>query len=111
MNDFIAVILALAALTLIKATPLIYAALGGVLSERSGVVNIGLECILIAGAFTSVTVTYRTGHPIAGVFAGVLAGALLAAILAFAATRLGVPDRRRNRFEYRCTRRCCIRAC
>jgi ABC-type uncharacterized transport system permease subunit len=90
MNDLTSLVLALISLTLIKATPLIYAALGGVLSERSGVVNIGLEGILIAGAFTSVAVTYWTGYPIAGAFAGVLAGALLAAILAFAATRLGV---------------------
>jgi len=90
MNDFGAVLLALAALTLIKATPLIYAALGGVLSERSGVVNIGLEGILVAGAFTSVAVSFWTGMPIVGAAGGVIAGAALAAILAFAATRLGV---------------------
>jgi ABC-type uncharacterized transport system permease subunit len=86
----IAALLALAVLTLIKATPLIYAALGGVLAERSGVVNIGLEGILVAGAFTSVALTAATGNPLLGTLAGVLAGALLAAVLAFAATRLGV---------------------
>lgn len=90
MNDVAAALAGLAALTLVKATPLIYAALGGVLSERSGVVNIGLEGILIAGAFTSVVVAYATGNPVAGACAGVAAGALLAAILAFAATRLAV---------------------
>ena len=86
----IAALVALAALTLVKATPLIYAALGGVLSERSGVVNIGLEGILVAGAFTSVAVAASTGNPLLGAFAGILAGALLAAVLAFAATRLRV---------------------
>jgi len=90
VNGWIGALLALAALTLIKATPLIYAALGGVLSERSGVVNIGLEGILIAGAFTAVIVSGATGSPVLGALAGVVAGALLAALLAYAATRLAV---------------------
>lgn len=90
MNDFAGLALAIVTLTLVKATPLIYAALGGVLAERSGVINIGLEGILVAGAFTSVVIAYLSGNPILGACAGVFAGALLAAILAFAATRLGV---------------------
>lgn len=90
MNDAVAAVVAILTLTLVKATPLIYAALGGVLSERSGVVNIGLEGILTAGAFFSVVVSASTGSPLAGAAAGVVAGGLLAAILAFAATRLGV---------------------
>lgn len=90
MNAALAAIVAVLALTLVKATPLIYAALGGVLSERSGVINIGLEGIMIAGAFTSVAVSGATGSPVAGALAGIAAGALLAAVLAFGATRLGV---------------------
>ena len=86
----IAAALAILVLMLVKATPLIYAALGGVLSERSGVVNIGLEGGLVAGAFTSVVISGASGNPVLGACAGVLAGALLAAILAFAATRFGV---------------------
>jgi simple sugar transport system permease protein len=90
VNAALAAIAAVLALTLVKATPLIYAALGGVLSERSGVINIGLEGIMIAGAFTSVAVSGATGSPVAGALAGIAAGALLAAVLAFGATRLGV---------------------
>lgn len=89
MNPLIAALIALAALTLVKATPLIFAALGGVLSERSGVVNIGLEGIMIGGAFTAVCVSGATGSPILGLIAGVFAGAVLAALLAYVSTKLG----------------------
>jgi ABC-type uncharacterized transport system permease subunit len=89
LTAFWAVLGALAGLTLVKATPLIFAALGGVLSERAGVVNIALEGIMIAGAFTAVCVAGATGSPLAGACAGALAGALLAALLAFVSTRLG----------------------
>ena len=88
MSVFFAALIALAALTLVKATPLIFAALGGVLSERSGVVNIGLEGMMIAGAFTAVCVSGATGSPLLGACAGVIAGAALAALLAYVATKL-----------------------
>ncbi len=77
-------------LTLIKATPIVYAALGGVISERSGVINIGLEGMMVAGAFFAVIVSYATGSPVPGLMAGIAAGAAFGYILALAATRFKV---------------------
>jgi simple sugar transport system permease protein len=65
-------------------TPLILAALGGLFSERSGVINIALEGMMLAGAFTAAAVTYATGSPYVGLLAGMMAGMLIAAIHAVA---------------------------
>jgi simple sugar transport system permease protein len=59
------------------ATPLVFAALGGIVSERSGVINIALEGQLLVGAFAAAVATIATGQPAAGVLAALLAGALL----------------------------------
>ena len=67
------------AATLLAATPLLLAALGGVLSERGGVVNIALEGLILVGAFAAATVTLATGSALLGVVAGIAAGALLGA--------------------------------
>ena len=66
------------------ATPLIFAALGGMFSERSGVINIALEGLMLAGAFTGAVITYEVGNPYLGMLAGMLAGAALAYIYAVA---------------------------
>ena len=73
--------------TIRSSTPLILAALGGLFSERSGVINIALEGMMLAGAFTAAAVTYAAGNPYVGLTAGMLAGMLIAAIHAVACIR------------------------
>ena len=82
--------LTLALLTLVKATPIVYAALGGVISERSGVINIGLEGMMIAGAFTAVVASYYLHSPLLALLAGIGAGGLFGYVLAVAATHFKV---------------------
>ena len=70
--------------TIRVATPLLLAALGGLLSERSGVINIALEGLMLAGAFTSAVVTHYAGNPWIGLLAGIGSGVFIAAIHAVA---------------------------
>jgi general nucleoside transport system permease protein len=70
--------------TVRMATPLLLAALGGLFSERSGVINIALEGLMLAGAFTSAVVTYYAGNPWIGLLAGIGAGIFISVIHAVA---------------------------
>ena len=82
--------LSLIASTLRLSTPLVLAALGGLFSERSGVINIALEGKMLAGAFTAAAVTYaadtRLGlgaaSPWIGLLGGMIAGLFIAVIYA-----------------------------
>lgn len=69
--------------TLRLSTPLILAALGGLFSERVGVINMALEGIMLAGAFTAAAVTYTTQNPWIGFLSAILAGLAVAALHAF----------------------------
>jgi ABC-type uncharacterized transport system permease subunit len=68
----------LVSITIMYSTPLIFGALGGLISERSGVTNIGIEGMMSIGAATAVCVAYTTGNPWIGFLAAGLAGGLLA---------------------------------
>lgn len=66
--------------TLRMGTPIALTALGGIMSERSGVVNIGLEGIMLASAFGAVVGSYLTGSAWMGVLFAVVVGILISAI-------------------------------
>jgi len=70
--------------TIRSATPLIFAALGGMFSERAGVINIALEGLMLAGAFTAAVATYELKNPYLGFLSGMAVGAVVALIFAVA---------------------------
>ena len=69
------------------APSVVLAALGGVISERAGVVNLGLEGMMRFGAFTAAVATLATGSPLAGLAAGLAAGAGAALVHAYLSIR------------------------
>ncbi|GAB0115198.1 ABC transporter permease [Acidisoma sp. C75] len=69
------------------ATPLVFAALGGILSERAGVFAVGLEGMMLMGAFGAVVGTFAAGSALAGLLLAILAGAALALAIAIVAVR------------------------
>ena len=75
--------------TLIATPPLLYAALGSCFSERSGVVNIGIEGMMSIGAFVGAVVALATGRPWFSFFCGGLAGAAFGLIHAIACVTYG----------------------
>ncbi len=68
--------------------PLIFASLGGLASERSGVINIALEGMMLVGAFAAGVLTLKSGSPWIGALAGMAAGMLLAAFYGVFVIRL-----------------------
>jgi ABC-type uncharacterized transport system permease subunit len=79
---------ALLSATLRSATPLTFAAIGGLFSERSGVVNIGLEGMMLTGAFFAIWGADRTHSWIGGLVIAMAAGGALALIYAYFAIQL-----------------------
>lgn len=72
---------ALLGASLVLATPILLAALGELVSERAGVVNVGLEGMMLMGAFFSFLVAWKSGSLALGVAGGIAAGIALAAVM------------------------------
>ncbi len=76
--------------SLVRATPIGLAALSGLYSERSGVVNIGIEGMMLVGAFVSVVFASVTGSLFIGIIAGILSGMLMGLLHAVLSIRYKV---------------------
>ncbi len=68
--------------TMTAATPLLFAALGEMITEKSGVLNLGVEGMMIVGAVTGFAVTVSVGNPVVGILSAVLAAAGMALLFA-----------------------------
>jgi len=84
MSDLALFVTLLAAATARGAAPLVLAALGGLFSERSGIVDVGLEGKMLAGAFAAAAAAAITGSAWIGLGAGIAASMLVAAVHGFA---------------------------
>ena len=76
--------------TMRMATPIIFATLGEILAERSGVLNLGIEGIMLMGAMTGFLISFSSGSIWAGVLAAAMVGMLLGLLMAFLAVNLGL---------------------
>lgn len=70
------------------ATPYLLAALGEMLSQRSGVFNLGLEGIMLMGAFSGFYITYVSQSPLLGLLAAIVTGGLMGLLMAFVSVTL-----------------------
>jgi len=88
MNDLLTSSLELFGSTLRVSTPLLFAALGGMMSERSGVINIALEGIMLMGAFGATTVALATHSPWLGAVGAVIISVLFTVFYAVSVIEL-----------------------
>jgi simple sugar transport system permease protein len=80
---------ALIAAALAGATPLVIAGLGGLFSERAGIIAIGLEGFMLSGAFVAALVATKTGSPALGILAAIVGGLVLGRAYALVTVQAG----------------------
>ncbi len=84
-----ALLVATLAASVAAATSLLYATLGEIIGERAGIINLGLEGVMLVGAATACAATSYTGSPYLGVLAAALAGVLMSIVFAYAVVDCG----------------------
>ncbi len=77
---------------LLSTTPILLAALGGAINREAGIVNIGLDGMMLAGAFVAVFVDWKTGSPALACLSATAAGGAVGLLFALPITRLGANE-------------------
>ncbi len=92
MGDFFqeTILISVFAATIRIATPLLFAALGELITERAGILNLGVEGTMLMAAFAAFVGAYATGSAVAGVLVAMLAGAMMSFLMVFMAATLKV---------------------
>ena len=92
MGDFFteAIVVSMLAATVRIATPLLLAALGELVAERAGILNLGVEGTMLMGAFSAFLFTYVSGSLIVGLVAGMLTGMMMSLVMVVMAATLKV---------------------
>ncbi|TFG70605.1 MAG: ABC transporter permease, partial [Anaerolineales bacterium] len=83
MNEFMALLTSILTITLRAGTSLIYATIGETYTERAGILNLGVEGMMLTGAVTAFATGYYTDSPVLGLGVAMCLGAVLATIHAF----------------------------
>lgn len=83
-----AVLIGIATSGILLATPYLYAALGEMFGQVSGVLNLGVEGIMLVSAFAAYYIVYLSGNPVAGLAAAIVVGALMGLMMAFISVTL-----------------------
>jgi ABC-type uncharacterized transport system permease subunit len=89
-TPLITIVITWMAMSIRMSTPLLYASLGGMLSQKAGVYNFGLEGMMLTGAYFGYYGSYLTVNPWVGLLLGVISGAVLALVLSFTSITLRV---------------------
>ncbi len=90
MNElgFLAILVGIAHSGIRLATPYLYAAIGETFGQRSGVLNLGVEGMMLVGAFSGFYVVFQTGNPWLGLLGAALVGAIMGLAMAFVSVTL-----------------------